>query len=552
MPKYKVTTDQGVFHVELDSAPSSQEQLQEIVRLHLTGKAMDETQAYQKQEFDRIANQADSEPAMIKRAVEPRPRTFTGHLAKELSEGVQGIKDAAMPEPTGSPVADAVMQHPAVKLGRAGLSGLQALFSPATATARAAADYTGGNLAEKLAPTIGANAAAAVGTAVGTPVEFFLSGGGSLLKQAAPALRASIPGGIGGKAGNVGQAAVKGAVKKLPGAQAAQMEAAIDTTRAALEGKISAATANAQNLQRAVGRIPDTDVAPLRNTLDTLSAIIADETAHGIRDSGVIKDAARMKQIIESSNGAPSVKWIDNELTRIGEKTKAVKGVEAHPAYKRLFAAMADDLENTAPVFLGRPSVANPSGVVTPSGAGRTVRARDKALREQFGWEDLTDEFEKLVKTKKGMEGAQDVNTAQLLNRLKRKDFLMESLKPDDWKDIEVIFQKIADMPALPPPKGVMAGSYRALTTGGGGAALATLLGADPTTATVVGGGLMALERASMQLLPSRVGRKLVRSVLEAGPVNKEAIDMLTAAANAVGNTENSVDRLFKKKAANQ
>lgn len=630
MPKYRVKTDQGTFNVELDSEPSTPEQLQELVNLHFAGKAMDETKAYQQQEFNSAANEEPA--AMVKNAVEPaRPRTFTGHLAKEATEGVQGIKSGIMPEPTGSPTLDAFFRHPAVRVGRAGLGALQTLGSPVTAAARAAADYTGGNLAEKLAPKIGDIPAAAVGTAVGTPIEFLLSGGGSLGKQV-PSLTRLLPGGIAGKAASIAEQAGKGILKRLPGSQAAQMEAAIDETRGALAGKTDAATSRARELQSAVSAIPEGERTPLNKTLEAIKEIITDETTHGIQDRGLLHDAERLREVIRKSSGEPSLQWIDKELSRIGEKTKAVKGVEANPAYKKLFGAMASDLEEagTAAIKKPVPIAAEPTPRVLPSSdpnfvgragakgerqriadilleqrankAGRTVeeqraielanspaagapiekppmvqppiveappvdnltpkprygkmiRDRDKALREQFGWEDLTDEFNKLVRGKKGMEGAEDVNTAHLMNKLKRKEFLMDSLNPSDWKDIEVIFKKIADMPALPPPKGVMAGSYRALTTGGGGAALATLLGADPTTAGIVGGGLMALERASMTLLPSRVGRKLVRSVLESGPINKEGIDMLTAAANAAdaaGNSKNEVGNLFRKKAANQ
>lgn len=533
MPKYRVTTDQGVFNVELDSEPQSESQLRELIQLHFTGKAMDETKAYQQSEFDRGAKESE-QPAMVKNAVEPRPRDFTGHLAQQATEGMGEIKQALLPDSSGSPVLDRLKQQPSFRLGRAGLGAVQTLFSPVTAAARAAADYTGGELTEKLAPTIGAGPAAAVGTAVGTPIEALISGVGTPLKTLSPALARLFPGGVGGKGAAIAEQAGKGLVKRIPGAQAAQMEAAIDTTRGALEGKTAAATGRAGALQGQVNAIPETETAPLARTLRALDDIIADEVSHGMQDKTLLRDAKRLKQVIEESGGNPPLAWIDKELSRIGEKTKAVLGTKTNPAYKKLFGSMADDLEGS------------------PSGLGQTIRIRDKALREQFGWEDLTDEFENLVKTKKGMEGAQDVNTAQLLNKLKRKDFLMESLNPDDWKDVEVIFKKIADMPALPPPKGVMAGSYRALTTGGGGAALATALGADPATAGIVGGGLMALERLSMTLLPSRVGRKLVRGVLESGPINKESIDILTAAANAMSGGTSEVGKLFKKKTASQ
>src|SRR5688572_5895382 len=143
MPKYRVTTDQGVFNVTLDSEPESPEQLRDLVQTHLTDTAMKETQAYQHSEFDRLGkpvtdpkllatleNKTQSGRAPVSGEMarlldlsartdaemqrqqsevgrltnEPqkpvtdysdtRPRSYLGHLTKEATEGAGEIKKA--------------------------------------------------------------------------------------------------------------------------------------------------------------------------------------------------------------------------------------------------------------------------------------------------------------------------------------------------------------------------------------------------------------------------------------------------------------------------
>lgn len=380
-----------------------------------------------------------------------------------------------------------------------------------------------------------------------------------------------------------GQLAAKGLGAMLPGSQAGKMEGAIEKARTSLKFGTEKASGEFLTKAGALEKVPGSDVVPLNGTRRILNAIIAEAESHGQTPgtSGFLSYAKDLRERIAGSGGAPSVHWVDKELSQAGEMTKALKGGESHPGYKAIFRAMAGDLENSAPqtvpwkpsgsatarqqTLIPQPSIKRvvegsagqlsgpavqwkkivetpqPSKVVTefgevgypvqreitPSGAGGLVRQKDIAYRRMAGWDDLTDEFEKLVKTKRGMGGAEDINANQLLDRLKQKEFLRESLRPEDWKDVEVIFKKIADMAPLPPPRGAMFGAGRFAGTVGGIASPLALMGVDPGTAMAVGGTAAALADVSRLLLPRPWGRKALRAVLESGPINQAKIDSL-------------------------
>lgn len=384
------------------------------------------------------------------------------------------------------------------------------------------------------------------------------------------------------------QGLVKGITSALPGSQAGKMEGAIEKARTHL--KFGTKKAEGEFLTRAgaLEKVPKSDIVPLNRTQRTLNAVIADAESHGQTPgtTGFLNYAKDLRGRIAQQGGAPGVHWVDRELSQAGEMTKALKGGEGHPGFSKIFSAMAGDLENTAPQtvkfqpgsaksiigseavpptlktvegsagqlhgpaikFKQTVEVPNPprgtqtfsevgypvEKEVTPSGAGGLVRQKDIAYRRMAGWQDLTDEFEKLAKHKRGMAGAEDINANQLIDRLKQKEFLRESLTPEDWKDVQVIFSKIADMAALPPPRGAMFGAGRFAGTAGGVASPLTLMGVEPMTAAAIGGTTAALADISRLLLPSRIGRKLVRSVLESGPLDQNKINFLAQAARGI------------------
>jgi hypothetical protein len=143
---------------------------------------------------------------------------------------------------------------------------------------------------------------------------------------------------------------------------------------------------------------------------------------------------------------------------------------------------------------------------------GELVRTKDKAFRRSAGFQDVIDEFNNMVMTKRGTAGAQDINANRLGDKLKRDEFLLQSLQPEDWKDIEPLLAKLADTAALPAGKGANYGSGRALARGSVAALGAAALGGNPYT---WGAGVTALDYGVGYLLMKPTGRSLIKAVLE-------------------------------------
>lgn len=474
MPKYKVDTDQGSFVVELDQPPSDMGQMRDLITQHLVG----ENKKFVS-EGNQVATQLAAGPE--RRSAPPMDQILTPQqLEQRVTAG--GFAQPAMPTQQG--VMD-TLNKPFQVVG----------------------DVAGKAVQDVIDPVQNPNLSAAAGALTNAAVQTF-----------AP-----------GAVARGGQMVTKGVVSILPGSQAAKMEGAIDSTRGVLASKSETAAKRTAGFERAVSKIPAGEQSPLPKTLQAIDRLISKESGAAIKDGGLLGDLNALKSTINANNDQHSLGWIDSELTRIGQKTKSVQGQQANPAYKELFAAMADDLESTTKANSGR-------ATVTPTGRGAVIRAKDKTIRNEKGWEDLTEEFEKLVKTKRGMGGQEDINANQLLDKLKNKPFLKESLRPEDWKDVEVIFKKLADMAPLPPPRGAMFGAGRFAGTAGGIASPLTLMGVDPGTAMAVGGTTAAAADVLRLLLPRPWGRKALRAVLESGPLNQAKIDSLNQIARLAEN----------------
>jgi len=389
---------------------------------------------------------------------------------------------------------------------------------------------------------------------------------------------------------------LKTLAKVAPGAQGGKMERLIGQTEKSLQGMLDKTGRSQAGYQRAVDKIPAGDTTPLANTLTTLDNLIAKERAHGITDARFLHDAEALKKEILSRGSAPDLKWIDGELTRIGEKTKAViQGQPSNPGYKTLFASMAKDLESNAPrsggtftkydpvnkrfggqtvatdvqnpastdiavsrIAPGLPLQARtvpkaaqanttdsftvPQGQIStmenpqmmerllkPSGRGTVIRAKDEAMRRNFGMEQVVDEFNKMVRTKRGTAGAEDINANQLMDKLKKNEFLQGSLRAEDWQEIEPILAKLADTAALPPPAGASFGSGRAMARGSVAGGLAYLFGGDPVS---TGAAVTGLDYLAGHMLMSKKGRETISKILDMNTLEKsQKLNLINAAA---------------------
>lgn len=247
MPKYKVTTDQGTFAVELDQEPESQEQLNNLVTAHLSGQAPTETAT--------PANAAEELKAKHAKNVAAGKAAESNWLGPIGTGGAAVVRTAGGMIPGGPLVSEPLAQlYENVAGTRQGFS--KGLVAGETALSL----IPGGKIAKgalKLAPRIGATAAKV--------------GERAIMGEAAAGLPAAIEGqpytpGLGAAAG-VGLGAVAERVGKvrsqgIAGTIGTKVEqAALPRTNrskklayGALSERIGPGTAKAQRLEKEIDR----------------------------------------------------------------------------------------------------------------------------------------------------------------------------------------------------------------------------------------------------------------------------------------------------------
>lgn len=167
--------------------------------------------------------------------------------------------------------------------------------------------------------------------------------------------------------------------------------------------------------------------------------------------------------------------------------------------------------------------------------AGGVVLAKRAAYREKKSLDDIQVIFDKLVKAKRGYDSEfRDFNAAQMINHLAQRPKLVEGVPAADMADLERILVKIAELPNLPPPKGVMYGSGKAVETAAMAGGMVLAGGGSAKLAAQLGGILTGFAAVSRALLPSAIGRKAILGVLDSGPINQTKINMLAALAHVV------------------
>ena len=351
-----------------------------------------------------------------------------------------------------------------------------------------------GEPVRKMSEPLGPNISAALGTAANVGTQF------------------ALPGAV----AKGGKLALKGAAYILPGSQAARTEIGIDKLKAATE-KLRPST-SADSLYQSAR----SDVLGMKqdlratNLLDSLDDLISAENklSKGNQDATFLSVAKPLRDKIRQ-RGHISIEDLSNELSAIGENVNALKSQRqrVHSGFARLFGSAADDLERVP--------------------AGEALRDAAKTFRKEQAVDEILDMTDKVIMQKRGT-GAQDINANRLVKQLREKKYVTESFEPGELKEIEEIAQKLIQMPALPAPKGASFGFGRT-----GGTALsvsgpAMLMGADPATATGLGATVAGLMDLSRILLPSPMGRKALRAVLESGPINQNKINMLMMVARGI------------------
>jgi len=475
MPKYQVKTNAGTFEVTLNRAPESREELMATIEAQLTQGGGDIEVG---------------QPLAI--PTQPQPAHQPG-----------GFKQALLPPfartgaPQGGSAVIKALEALNVPFEMAGEAVKGLVQPPLERGLKAVAPFTLPRLIglEKVTPEQEAATAREI-------AEFPAEAASQAIQFFGP-----------GKVVSGVQRGIKVAAKILPGSQVARMEGAIESTGRILTGKSTAATARFAQAKTALEPLKQ-QTTPLANLTQVLDDIIGTESqlSRAAKDTEILRDAKSLKAIIQQKE-VMGIEQLDREISGIGEKVNALasQGKRVHRGYSQVFKALAQDLEGTE--------------------AGVKLLAKNKAYRQMKGMEEVQTLFDDMVKTKRGMSGAQDVNANQVLDKLKKKEFLLDSLPKEDLADVRAIFSKMGDLPMLPPPRGGMFGAGRFAGTTGVASLAAQGMGLDPLTTGLAVAGLADLSRF---LLPSRIGRKALRAVLESGPIDQNKINMLNAVARGI------------------
>lgn len=158
MPSYRVKTDQGTYRVNLDSEPSSPEQLQEVVQLHLSGQAADQMSLRNDLELERLSTEPTI-PPMQERSVGSSIMTGIRNIPSAVVNTVKDVGKAAITRPEEgfftpvSPMKSVERFGDVLKGVASGLS--MGIYQPQAATEAERARQIGGMVAGSAVPFSG-------------------------------------------------------------------------------------------------------------------------------------------------------------------------------------------------------------------------------------------------------------------------------------------------------------------------------------------------------------------------------------------------------------
>lgn len=158
MPSYKVKTDQGNFKVTLDSEPSSPEQLNELMQLHLSGQAADQRIVEDKAETARLKTERPIPEVTPQKTIGRSIASGISGIPGGLWNAAKTIGKAAITQPEGGFFNLGSSPEKSLErlkdVGQGAASGLSlGIYEPPPATSEEqAARRVGGTVAGSIAP----------------------------------------------------------------------------------------------------------------------------------------------------------------------------------------------------------------------------------------------------------------------------------------------------------------------------------------------------------------------------------------------------------------
>lgn len=221
----------------------------------------------------------------------------------------------------------------------------------------------------------------------------------------------------------------------------------------------------------------------------------------GLKSEKLIPSLRGLLDEINSYGGDVPFATFRGSMTRVGQRTGSVEGLEANElrgAFKYLTAALEKDLEFAA-------KQGGKAGL-----AGRLLQEANKTYRQEKGVERLTEYIESSVNKGRG-DLLESFNPSRAINKIKEDEYLRESFDPGVMDEVVAALKRLKGMPSLPPPSGdAPIGSGRVNLRLAVGGAAGSLLGNPWAGAAIAGGGSAVIAKA----LQTDVGRRaLVRLV---------------------------------------
>ncbi len=503
--KYRITTDQGTYHVTLDREPDSEEQLRGLVQAHFATmpefsapSTSPSTPARPSAAGGATQVPTATEPSAVSAVAEPFLRAGRALVQTPLAvaRGLAAVGDVDWAD---------VARHPGQLVTAAAETGKQ--LAPAVLPAVGAA-------VGSLAGPGGTAAGLVGGSLANSAIEQLVTGQPkkpleTLTEAATLPITTAIMGGTG--------RLVRAVPKRLPGAGAALQEESAAVAKG-IPGSIK--TTPSGPLYAAyeqAGSLPVTTT----NLNGALGRLYTKEgqIVPALQEPQIAKVVNDLADVVTNPKVPVTLEQLRLNLSRAGATARALE--ESNPevagALKLLFREGWKDIEAAA--TQGGPQA-------------QLLKTANLAYRREMAQETLKDWIEG-TPTRKGAvniraaDNLVSFSPGKITDQIRRDDFFRGSLMPEELKQIDDILQQLAKTPALPPVHGQMYGFGRLGTHASVGVLLARLLGTDvltTTALTTVAGGIIS------RALMTPAGRGMLMSMTKRGPfLTTDQLGMLGA-----------------------
>jgi hypothetical protein len=319
-------------------------------------------------------------------------------------------------------------------------------------------------------------------------------------------------------------------VERWPGAAGARHEMMADELRtqtANLQPQTPAATLYQTVVQQGNPTIPVQDLRQMARDLIKINT----ERGAATRDPKVLQLAKEIDELAARYNDEVPLDVLYDRMQGTGELLKEVvgTGTRGERAMSRLYAGFHGALENASQTNIPE---------------AQTLQQAIRASRQEHAVERL----ERIVGQGRGITeqtstGATQVGGKKMLDEFDRlvadDPVFVGSFKPEELAEMRTLFQRANELPKLPPPPSWTKGSGQAAFGAAVGGGLGQMLGGAEGAKYGAMLGVAAPEMMS-RLLMTGPGRAAMRTLLEGGELSPEAVGIVNQVSRQVWGMKDS------------